>query len=82
MESTLLHQVSPTSLRQIIREEIKEHLKPPVEKKYIPKQIAAKRLGRTVQTLDAWNRAGILTKKFIGGRVFYLEADIERLESK
>ncbi len=80
MESTILHQVNPGDLRAIIREEIKEHLKPQAEKKYIPKTRAAKRLNKTVQTLDSWNRAGILKKKYIGGRVFYLEADIIRLE--
>lgn len=81
-ESTILHQISPGLLREMIREEIKEHLKPPVEKKFIPKKKAALRLKRTVQTLDAWHRANILKKKFIGGRVFYLESDIEKLEIK
>lgn len=82
MESTILHQVSPGTLRKMIREEIKEHLKLPAEKKYIPKKKAAQRLNRTVQTLDAWHKAGILKKKYIGGRVFYLESDIEKLEIK
>ncbi len=81
METTLLHQVSPDNLRAIIREEIKQHLKPPSETKYIPKIKAAKRLGKTLQTLDSWHRAGILKKIQIGGRVFYNEADIERMES-
>ncbi len=80
MESTLLHQVSPDNLRQIIREEIKEHLKPPPEKKLIPKLQASKRLHKTVQTLDSWHKAGILKKQYIGGRVYYLESDLERLE--
>lgn len=65
----------------MIREEIKEHLKPPQEKKLIPKNKAAKRLHKTVQTLDSWHRAKILTKKYIGGRVFYDEQDILRLET-
>jgi uncharacterized Fe-S cluster-containing radical SAM superfamily enzyme len=82
MESTILHQISPGDLREMIREEIRENLKPPAEKKYIPKKKAAARLKRTVQTLDSWHRAGILKKHYIGGRVFYLEADIERLESE
>ena len=81
MESTLLHQVSPGGLRTIIREEIQEHLKPLPEPKLIPKNNASKRLGKTVQTLDAWHRAGILRKKYIGGRVFYLDSDIQLLES-
>lgn len=81
MESTLLHQVSPDNLRAMIREELKEHLKPPAEKKYIPKKKAAQRLNRTVQTLDSWHKAGILKKQYIGGRVYYNEADIKRLES-
>ena len=80
MESTILHQVSPGDLRTIIREEIQEHLKPKPEKKYIPKNNASKRLNKTVQTLDAWHRVGILKKKYIGGRVFYEEQDIIRLE--
>ncbi len=82
MESTLLHQVSPGDLRKMIREEIQEHLKPRPEKKFIPKKKAAQRLGKTVQTLDAWHKAGILRKKYIGGRVFYLESDIEKIETK
>ena len=80
-ESTILHQVGPGDLRAMIREEIQEHLKPPEEKKLIPKNIAAKRLKKTVQTLDAWHRAGILKKKYIAGRVFYDEKNIIRLES-
>jgi len=82
-ESTILHQVGPGDLRAMIREEIKEHLKPPPQeqKRLIPKNKAAKRLKRTVQTLDSWHRAGILKKKYIGGRVFYNEQDIIRLES-
>ncbi len=79
MESTLLHQVNPGDLRTMIREEIIAHLTPPPEKKYIPKKKAAQRLNKTVQTLDAWHREGILKKKHIGGRVYYNEADIERL---
>lgn len=82
MESTILHQVSPGDLRAMIREEIEEHLKPPEELKLIPKVKAAKRLRKTVQTLDSWHKANILRKKFIGGRVYYLESDIERLEVK
>lgn len=81
MKSTILHDVSPDDLRAIIREEIREHLKPQLEKKYVPKNSAAKRLQKTVQTLDAWHRAGILKKKYIGGRVYYYEDDISRLES-
>ena len=80
-ESTILHQVSPGALRAMIREEIKEHLKPKVDKKFIPKNSAARRLNKTVQTLDAWHRAGILKKKYIGGRVFYDEQDVIRLET-
>lgn len=80
MESTILHQVSPGDLRAMIREEITEHLKPPKEVNLIPKIKASKRLGKTVQTLDSWHKAGILKKKFIGGRVFYVETDIQRLE--
>jgi len=82
MDSTILFQVTPEQLRELIEEAIEKKLKPPKEKKYIPKKIAAQRLNRTVQTLDSWNRAGILRKKYIGGRVFYLESDIERIESK
>ena len=82
MESTLLHQVNPGDLRDIVREEIKEHLKPAPEAKLIPKNKAAKRLRKTVQTLDSWHKAGILKKKYLGGRVFYLESDIQRLEVK
>jgi hypothetical protein len=82
MESTILHQVNPGDLRTMIREEISEHLKPPPAINLVPKTRASKRLGKTVQTLDAWHRAGILKKKYLGGRVFYLESDIERLEIK
>lgn len=81
MASTILHQVSPDELRTIIREVIKEQIKPKEEIRYIPKNKAAKRLNKTVQTLDAWNKAGILKKKYIGGRVYYDEQDIIRLES-
>ncbi len=80
-ESTILHQVGPGDLRTMISEVIQEHIKPPEEKKLIPKNKAAKRLKRTVQTLDSWHRAGLLKKKYIGGRVFYNEQDIIRLES-
>jgi len=76
-----LHQVSPEKLRELIREEIKEHLKPPAEEHYIPKKKTAERLGRTVQTLDTWHKEGILKKKYIGGRVYYRESDILRLET-
>ena len=82
MNSTILHQVSPEQLQEMIELAIEKKLKPPQEKKYIPKNKAAQRLNRTVQTLDSWHRAGILKKKYIGGRVFYLESDIERIESK
>ena len=80
MESTILHNLNPGDFRTIIREEIKEHLTPKEEIKYTPKNQAAKRLKKTVQTLDSWHRAGILKKKYLGGRVFYLESDIKRLE--
>ena len=82
MESTLLHRVNPGELRKIIREEIVDHLKPAQENKYISKKKAAQLLNRTVQTLDAWHKAGILKKKYIGGRVYYLESDIDRFETK
>ena len=82
MNSTILHQVSPDQLQKMIEAAIDKKLQPPPEKKYIPKKKAAQRLNRTVQTLDSWHRAGILKKKFIGGRVYYLESDIERIESK
>jgi hypothetical protein len=82
MESTLLHEVNPADLRAIIREEIRDHLKPTPEVKLIPKNKAAKLLKKTVQTLDTWHKAGILKKKYLGGRVFYLESDIQRLEVK
>ncbi len=82
METTLLHQLNPNDLRAMIREEIKDHLKPAPEVKLIPKNKAAKRLRKTVQTLDSWHKAGILKKKHVGGRVYYAEDDILRLEYK
>jgi len=80
MKNTILHQIGPEDLREIIGQEIKKHLSTKQEKIYIPKLITAKRLKRTTQTLDAWHRAGILKKKYIGGRVYYNEEDIIRLE--
>jgi hypothetical protein len=82
METTLLHQLSPGDLRKIIREEINESLKPKKEKKYLSKKKASQLLGKTVQTLDAWHKAGILRKKHIGGRVFYDSDSVELLISK
>ncbi len=81
MASTILHGVNPEQLQKIIETAIDKKLKPPPEAKLIPKNKAAKRLHKTVQTLDAWHRAKILTKKYIGGRVFYAEQDIFRLET-
>ena len=80
-KSRIVYEISPLELRTIFHEVIQEHFKPPKEKKLIPKNIAAKRLKKTVQTLDAWHRAGILKKKYIGGRVFYDEKSIISFES-
>lgn len=82
MNSTILFQVTPDQLQEMIEAAIDKKLQPPLEKKFIPKNIASQRLKRTVQTLDSWHKAGILKKKYIGGRVYYLESDIERIESK
>ena len=82
MNSTILFQITPEQLQEMIERAIEKKLKPPPEKKFIPKKIVAQRLNRTVQTLDAWHKAGILRKKYIGGRVFYLESDVEKIECK
>lgn len=80
MESTILYGVKPNDLKEMIEKAIENKFKPKPEKRYIPKKKAAQRLGKTVQTLDTWHREGILRKKYIGGRVFYVESDIERME--
>lgn len=82
MNSTILFQVTPDQLQEMIETAIDKKLQAPPEKKFIPKKVASQRLKRTVQTLDSWHKAGILKKKYIGGRVYYLESDIERIESK
>ncbi|RLD60050.1 MAG: hypothetical protein DRJ05_05370 [Bacteroidetes bacterium] len=79
MNSTILHGISPTQLQEIIELAIERKLKTPTEKHYISKRKAAQLLNRTVQTLDAWHRAGILRKKHIGGRVFYDANQVESL---
>ena len=79
--STILHGLKPDDLRLIIEKAIENKLKPKPETRYIPKMSAAKRLNRTVQTLDSWHRAGILKKIYIGGRVFYKEEDLKVFES-
>ena len=80
MESTILYGVKPDDLQEMIEKAIDNKIKPKPEKRFIPKKKAAQRLGKTVQTLDAWHRAGILRKKYIGGRVFYVESEIEKIE--
>lgn len=77
--------VSPDELIQRINVEISRQIeglekritanKP---KKYIDRKGARNKLGVTYGTLDNWDRDGVLKKRKIRGRVFYLESDIER----
>ncbi len=77
MESTLIHGLKPNDIQLMIEKAIENKLKPKPEIRYIPKLAAAKRLKRTVQTLDSWHRAGKLKKVYLGGRVFYKEEDLK-----
>jgi len=80
MESTIIHGLTPGEIERLIERAVDKRLKLPKETKFIPKLITAKRLNKTVQTLDAWHQAGKLRKVYIGGRVFYKEDDIKLLE--
>lgn len=43
---------------------------------------AAKRLGISLPTIDAYARAGILHAKHIGGRVFFQESELSEIQKK
>lgn len=58
---------------EVFYETIKE--KPPVMIKRIE---AARMLGVSLPTLDAYGKFGILHPKHLGGRVYYDEAEIEK----
>lgn len=52
--------------------------KPPV---LIKRKEAAKRLGVSLPTIDAYAKANILHAKHLGGRIFYEESEIEKYKS-
>ena len=53
--------------------------KPPV---LIKRKDAAKRLGISLPTLDAYAKAGFLDAQHLGGRVYFTEASIEKYQSQ
>ena len=53
--------------------------KPPV---LVKRKEAAKRLGISLPTLDAYAKAGFLQPQHLGGRVYYDEATIEKYKQK
>ncbi len=47
--------------------------------KYISRKEVSQKLNVSYVTLDAWNKKGILKKRKIGNKVFYLNEEIEKL---
>ena len=47
--------------------------------KYVPLNQALKTLGISRKTADNWHRQKILSKKYIGAKVFYSTNDIEKI---
>lgn len=47
--------------------------------KYIDRRATSKKLGVTYVTLNSWDKKGILSKRKIGNRVFYLLSEIEEI---
>ena len=77
--------LTPEELSELVRESVAEAVKPllstirkPAESKYYTRQETSQKLGVSLATLWAYDRAGILTASRVGSRVLYREVDIEK----
>ena len=80
--SVLVQGATLADIEKIVKAAIDERMasfyetirqKPPV---LVKRKDAARRLGISLPTLDAYGRCGILHPRHIGGRVFYEEAEL------
>ncbi len=82
-ESILLQNISPEDLKQLISEAVEEKLiqfQPQQAKntKYLTRKETSELLKISLPTLNEYTKSGKVKGHRIGGRVLYLESDIEQ----
>lgn len=85
MQSQIFLQITPEELGELVRESVTEAVLPllstirkPAEPRYYTRRETAQKLGVSLATLWAYDRAGVLTASRVGSRVLYREVDIEK----
>lgn len=82
MNTTILIQLRPEELMQMIKEAISSAMaEQPLRRpsSLLSRQQVCERFGITLVTLNKWDKKGILPSVKLGNRRFYREADIELL---
>ena len=82
MITTILIQLQPEELRQMIQEAVSSAMaEQPLSRpsSLLSRQQVCERFGITLVTLNKWDKKGILPSVKLGNRRFYREADIELL---
>jgi len=85
--STILHDVSPEDLKNMIQSSIREELskialniesKPaiPEPEQPISMREAIQFLGKSRQTLADWRRKGLITAHKLGGRLYFFKSEL------
>ncbi|WP_330442267.1 helix-turn-helix domain-containing protein [Flavobacterium sp. C4GT6] len=84
-QSTILNQVSPEDLHNMIIEGVKtclkdlsNYLQPKKPDELLTREEAAKKLKISISTLNNWVGKGILQTYGIGGRVYLKNSEIEQ----
>ena len=78
-----ISQISIKDFRQIMAEVVRQELGEfnlhlANEKKMVPRIQAAKQLNISVIALDNWRRRGIIVGRKLGGKVYFMQSDIEQ----
>ena len=84
--TTQVYSIAPDELVQKIMEGVEkklgafeERLGRPKTSKYLSRKEASRKLQVSYVTLNLWDKKGILKKRKIGNKVFYLKEEIENI---